>query len=261
MKTFLHEFWIFGMKQAWACLFGGLILALIIGTKIYYPLESIARYDFLFIGVILIQLFLVIFKLESWSEVKVIFLFHIVGTIMEVFKTSAEIGSWSYPEESFFHIGNVPLFTGFMYSAVGSYIARSWSIMKLSYTNMPKNKYLIPLSILIYANFFTHHYIQDFRLFLFIAIFILFFKTTVYFKVTTKNRNMPMLLAFFLIAFFIWVAENVGTFSQTWIYPNQREVWSLVSLQKLGSWYLLMIISFVMVLCSKSKKQQNLISK
>jgi uncharacterized membrane protein YoaT (DUF817 family) len=33
---------------------------------------------------------------------------------------------------------------------------------------------------------------------------------------------------------FIWVAENVGTFTQTWAYPGQGQ-FDLVSLGKLGS--------------------------
>ncbi|MFN7179796.1 DUF817 family protein, partial [Hyphomonas sp.] len=32
-----------------------------------------------------------------------------------------------------------------------------------------------------------------------------------------------------------------------WAYPGQENGWEMVSLSKLGSWYLLMIISFVLV--------------
>ena len=52
---------------------------------------------------------------------------------------------------------------------------------------------------------------------------------------------------FVLVALFIWVAENLGTFACAWIYPAQRHGWSLVPLSKLGSWYLLMMLSFVLV--------------
>ena len=38
------------------------------------------------------------FRLETWEEAKVIFVFHVVGTAMEIFKTS--VGSWIYPEPS-----------------------------------------------------------------------------------------------------------------------------------------------------------------
>ena len=58
---------------------------------------------------------------------------------------------------------------------------------------------------------------------------------------------MPLLLGFGLVALFIWFAENLGTFARAWIYPSQEHGWAPVSLAKLGSWYLLMIISFVLV--------------
>ena len=56
-----------------------------------------------------------------------------------------------------------------------------------------------------------------------------------------------MLLAFLLVALFIWIAENIGTWSRAWIYPDQADGWTLVSWSKLGSWYLLMLISVVLV--------------
>jgi uncharacterized membrane protein YoaT (DUF817 family) len=57
---------------------------------------------------------------------------------------------------------------------------------------------------------------------------------------------MPLILAGVLTAFFLWVAENVGTSTGTWLYPGAHG-WRVVSLQKLGSWYLLLTISFVLV--------------
>src|SRR2546430_332558 len=69
----------------------------------------------------------------------------------------------------------------------------------------------------------------------------------VYFLVWRKQRWMPLLLGLFLVAGFIWVAENIGTLTKTWIYPSQRNGWSLVGLQKLGSWFLLLIISYTLV--------------
>ena len=58
---------------------------------------------------------------------------------------------------------------------------------------------------------------------------------------------MPLLLGFGLVALFIWLAENIGTFTAAWVYPHQRHAWELVSLGKLGAWFLLMIISYVLV--------------
>ena len=58
---------------------------------------------------------------------------------------------------------------------------------------------------------------------------------------------MPLLVGWLLVALFIWFAENLGTLSRAWIYPNQRHGWSMVPPEKLGAWYLLMYISFVLV--------------
>jgi uncharacterized membrane protein YoaT (DUF817 family) len=242
----LHELVVFGIKQARAASFGGSLLVLILLTSLF-DFNSIARYDFLFLGAIFIQVMLLILKIETWKETQVILLFHIVATLMELFKTHPSIGSWQYPEPCFFKIGNLPLFTGFMYSAVGSFIARSWKIMRLRYTKYPSFKVTMFLAITIYLNFFTHHFIYDFRYLLFGLIGLFYFRTEVYFVVYQKERKMPMLLAFILISFFLWLAENAGTYGNMWQYPNQEEVWQMVSLGKMGAWFLLMIVSFVLV--------------
>ena len=105
MKKFLKEFWWFGTKQAWACLFGGCMLGLIVLSSLI-EIPGLHRYDFLFLGAILIQVLLMIFKLETKGETLMIFVFHLVATCMELFKTSDAIGSWVYPGESFFQIMN-----------------------------------------------------------------------------------------------------------------------------------------------------------
>ena len=58
---------------------------------------------------------------------------------------------------------------------------------------------------------------------------------------------MPLLLGFGLVALFIWISENIGSFAKAWIYPNQTLGWSPVSFGKYGSWFLLMLISYAMV--------------
>lgn len=76
---------------------------------------------------------------------------------------------------------------------------------------------------------------------------MLFWRTTVWFKSWRVHRWMPLLLGFLLVALFIWLAENIGTASGAWLYPAQRRHWSLVSPAKMGSWFMLMIISYVLV--------------
>lgn len=245
-KNALFEFVLFGFKQGWACLFGGLLLALLMSTFLFYPADApLARYDFLVIACIAIQTAMLAFRLETWEEAKVILAFHVVGTVMEIFKT--QVGSWSYPEESVLRIAGVPLFSGFMYAAVGSYLARVTRIFDMRYWNYPRLWTTVALAAAIYANFFAHHYLPDIRLALFAVTALLFVRTWVWFTPHRAPRRMPLLLGFFLVALFIWFAENLATFARAWIYPQQAHGWSMVKWQKLGAWYLLMIISFVLV--------------
>lgn len=246
-KNFVYEFWLFGLKQAYACIFGGFLLAVMIVTSFWYPLEVLHRYDFIFLAAIAFQLILLATKLETTHEAIVIIVFHVIATIMELFKTSDGIASWVYPEEYIFGIGNVPLFTGFMYSAVGSYIARVWRIFSFEYSHYPTKVATIALVSLIYLNFFTHHFIWDFRWVLIGITFLLFYRTHIFFKIIKTHRRMPLLLGWFFVALFIWVAENIATYANIWIYPNQSSGWHMVSIAKLSSWYLLMLLSFVLV--------------
>ena len=244
--AFLYEFLRFGLKQGWACLFGGAMVGLLIATSLWYPRGvPLARYDFLFLAALAIQIAMLAFRLETFEEAKVILIFHIVGTLMELFKTA--VGSWIYPEAAIFRIAGVPLFSGFMYAAVGSYIARSWRLFDFRFVRHPPPWTLFAVSAGIYANFYVHHYFADLRLALFIAMALLCGRTWLYYKVHHHYRRMPLLLGLFLVAVFIWIAENFGTLTRTWIYPSQINGWAMVPLGKLSSWFLLMTISYVMV--------------
>ncbi len=247
MRALMREFIAFGLKQAWACLFGGSLLFLILLTQWWYPFDSLHRYDFLFIAALVIQGLLLASRLETLTEAKIILLFHLVATAMEVFKTSPSIQSWVYPGEAVFRIGNVPLFAGFMYSAVGSYIARIWRIFRFDFTAYPDLRWTALAALLIYLNFFGHHFIWDFRWALMAMVAVLYWRTRIYFTVLDRPRSMPLLLGLILVALFIWFAENISTFANVWHYLNQLSAWRMVSIQKLGAWFLLMIISFVMV--------------
>ena len=242
----LIEFLVFGIKQAWACLFGGLLLAGIIATGFWWPENSsIARYDFLVIYAVAIQALFLITRLERPSEAIVILIFHLVGTAMELFKT--DVGSWTYPEDSLLRIGNVPLFSGFMYAAVGSYLARVSRTHDFQFTRYPKLGWTMILAALIYVNFFSHHVLPDARFVLFAACAVLYGRTWVHYRVWRWQHKMPLLLGFGLVSLFIWIAENIATFARVWLYPGMEDGWHMVSVQKFGSWFLLMIISWVLV--------------
>jgi uncharacterized membrane protein YoaT (DUF817 family) len=239
------EFTLFVLKQGWACLFGGLLLAAILTTKVFWqPDWPLHRYDALFLFAIATQAIFLWARLETWDEARVILLFHLTGTAMEWFKVSA--GSWAYPEPGIFKLMGVPLFSGFMYAAVGSYIARVIRIFDMRFAPYPAFPLTLCLAAAIYVNFFAHHFLPDIRLGLFAATLALYARTRIWFRIHDRHWWMPLPLAAFLSALALWVAENIGTATGTWIYSGQLPG-QAVSLAKLGSWYLLLYVAFVTV--------------
>src|SRR3546814_4552457 len=112
------------------------MLALLLGTHFFWPEGApLHRYDAITIGAVLIQLGMLMFRHETPKEALVILTFHIVGTGMELLKTAP--GSWQYPAASLLHIGAVPLFSGFLYAAVGIFLARVCRIFDLRYPHYP----------------------------------------------------------------------------------------------------------------------------
>ena len=238
-------FVMFGLKQGWACLFGGLLLIALIGTSLVWQEDwPVHRYDALFLFAVLTQAAFLWLKLETWEEAKVILLFHLTGTAMEFFKVGA--GSWAYAEPAVFMILGVPLFSGFMYASVGSYIARAIRVFEMRFAPYPPFAMTAVLAVAIYVNFFAHHFLPDIRVALFAATVVLFFRTRVWFFIDARAYWMPMPVAAFLSALFLWVAENVGTATGTWIYAGQLPG-EMVSLAKMGSWYLLLFVALVTV--------------
>lgn len=245
-SRFLMEFLYFGLKEARACLFVGLFFAAVF----LVPRDGIGglpRYDVLLIAALAIQAWMVWAKLETLDELKAITLFHLLGFALEVFKTSSGIKSWAYPDFAYTKLFGVPLFSGFMYAAVGSYIIQAWRLLELRVIHHPKYWMAGTVAMLIYANFFTHHYIGDYRWYIAACALGLYARSTVVFKPFDRERKMPLLLSFVLIGFFIWLAENISTFFGIWKYPNQMDAWSLVHLGKWSSWALLVVMTFTIV--------------
>ena len=256
MRNAAYEFLLFGLNEARACLFAGSFFVVLILSK-SLPLGSLPRYDFILIAAILLQVALLASRIESLSEAVVLGLFHFIGLMLELFKTHPAIGSWSYPEFCYTKLGTVPLYSGFMYAAVASYMCQAWRIFKLELKHYPSYRLSLLLCAAIYANFFTNAFIRDARLVLIPLVFVLFWRTQVEFTVWKVPRRMPLVLSFFLIGFFIWVAENIATYFGAWVYPDQTSRWTAVSTQKMSSWFLLVIISFVIVADLKHWRQHR----
>ena len=252
-SRFVVEFFYFGVKQARACLFAGLFFSAVFlvprGGVLGLP-----RYDVILLIALMIQVWMVMAKLETWDEVKAISLFHVVGFALEVFKTSSGIGSWSYPDFAYTKLFGVPLFSGFMYAAVGSYIIQAWRLFDLRIKHHPPYWMAAAVAILIYANFFTHHFIGDFRWYIAACALGLYARSTVLYRPLDHDRRMPLLLSFLLIGFFLWLAENISTFLGVWRYPNQIGAWATVHIGKWSSWSLLVIMTFTIVASLKHIK-------
>ena len=232
----------FAWLEARACAFAVVIFAgLALSTLVPLP---IARYDALLVYGVVATLAFWALRLETGREVLGTLAFHLVGLVFEVLKV--RLGSWSYPEEALTKIGGVPLYSGFMYAAVGSYIARAWRLFDLRLTAYRP----VPTAVLaaaVYANFLTHHLLPDVRAVLALLLVLATWRTWVHYTVGRARYRMPLALSFVLIGFFLWLAENISTVFRAYEYPDQADGWAMVHVGKFGSWALLVVVSFVLV--------------
>jgi uncharacterized membrane protein YoaT (DUF817 family) len=232
----------FAWLEARACAFPVAIFAgLALSTVVPLP---IARYDALLVYGLVVTLVFWGLRLETGREILGTLAFHVVGLAFELVKV--RLGSWSYPEDAVTKVAGVPLYSGFMYAAVGSYIARAWRLMDLRLTGYRPVATAV-VAAAIYANFLTHHVLPDVRLALAVVLVVVTWGTWVHYTVGEERYRMPLASSFVLIGFFLWLAENAATLLQAWQYPDQAQGWTMVHVGKFGSWALLVVVSFVLV--------------
>ena len=237
----------FGWIEALSCLFPAALFAgLAVSQVVPLPLP---RYDLLLVYCLALTVGFWLMGLETGREVAVIFGFHLLGLGLELFKV--RVGSWSYPGDAYTKILGVPLFAGFMYAAVGSYICQAWRRFDLGVTGYRPILTAV-FALLIYANFFTHHWLPDLRIPIALGMLLVLRKTWVHFTVGPRRYRMPLAVSFVLIGFFLWLAENGATFLDAWNYPDQVDVWQLVHPAKFGAWSMLVCLSFALVASVKA---------
>ncbi|MBB5983476.1 DUF817 domain-containing protein [Kribbella solani] len=237
----------FGWLEVVSCLFPAFLFAGLAVSK--YVDLPIARYDALLLYCLVLTLLFWLVRLETWREVAVIFGFHLVGLGLELFKV--HVGSWQYPGDAVTKFAGVPLFAGFMYAAVGSYLCQAWRRFDLRVSGYRPLQTTV-FAVLIYLNFFTHHWLPDLRIPIAIGLLVVLRRAWVFFTVGVRRYRMPLAVSFALIGFFLWIAENAGTFLDAWNYPDQVSVWRIVHPEKFGAWSLLVSMSFVLVASVKS---------
>ena len=251
----LKQLFRFGWEQALSCIFPVVIFVSLALTELV-SLPLLPRYDWLLLIFLGMQWWMVRSGLETRDELKVITVFHLIGLALELFKV--HMGSWSYPDEGYTKLFGVPLYSGFMYASVASYLCQAWRRLDVNLIHWPRFLLVVPLAAAIYLNFFTHHFWIDIRWWLSALVLVIFWKTWVTYEVGRRQYKMPLSLSFVLIGFFIWIAENIATFFSAWEYPNQADAWSLVHLGKVSSWLLLVIVSFLIVATLKRVKTTRL---
>lgn len=211
----------------------------------------VPRYDALLGYAVVLTVVFYLVRLETAREVAVIFAFHLVGLGLELFKV--RVGSWAYPEDAWSKVAGVPLYAGFMYAAVGSYICQAFRRLDLRVDRFPWVPAVL-LAVAAYANFFTHHYLPDVRWVLAVGFVVVLWRSRIFYTVGPRRYAMPLSLSFVLIGFFLWLAENAATFLGAWRYPDQARLWQLVHVGKWGSWALLVSLSFVLVAAVKAQE-------
>src|SRR3954447_17766847 len=149
----------FGWLEAQCCLFAFLFfVGLALVRVVPLPVDPA---DALLAWCLGVTLVLWLCGWETGREVGVIFGFHLVGLALELFKVRQ--GSWSYPDTGRASIGGVPLYSGFMYAAVGSYVCQAWRRFDLRITGY-RPCATSAAAAMVYLNFFTEHAVADLRL-------------------------------------------------------------------------------------------------
>ncbi|WP_107093761.1 DUF817 domain-containing protein [Streptomyces sp. AS58] len=243
----LRQLLSFAWAQTRACAFA---IALLSGVAVSAALPPLplARYDLLVAyGVLLTT----VFWLRGWEsgrDVAVIAVCHVIGLAFELVKVSLD--SWSYPEPAVLKFAGVPLYGGFLYAAVGSYVCRAWRLFDLELVGYRPRR-TAAVAAAVYLNFFSHHWLPDARLPLAGLLLAATAGTWVRYTVLGVRRRMPLALSFALIGFFLWVAENLATYLGAWRYPYQLDGWQPVSIHKFGAWALLISVTFVLAAATR----------
>lgn len=251
----LRECAAFALKEVRALAFAGLFFVALFAVP-RAGLGPLPRYDLLLAWALGLQAFLLWRGIETRDEARTLLLFHLAGFALEVFKVSAPIRSWSYPDPAYTKVWGVPLFSGFMYASVGSFVMQSWRLLHLRVERHPPYWMTTLLALLLYLNLFTHHFAGDHRWTLGAVALGLYARCTLVLTPLHRERRVPFLLWFVAVGFLVWLAENAATFLGVWRYPNQLGAWATVHLGKWSSWTALALMSFAIVSTLKHVKER-----
>lgn len=221
-----------------ASIFPGFVLgALAISQGI--PLGGVPRYDALLVAMVLFQLGLLVSGVETPREFATIFGFHLMGVTLEMWKVAH--GGWAYPEDAWSKVLDVPLYSGFMYASIGSFILALGRHLDVRIAGW--SRWATALGVAAYINFWTNVWLPDLKAPICLAGLAIFWRT----RLHVLDRKVPILFLFPILGVAVWMAENWGTLFGSWEYPRQLDGWTWVPEDKLVSWTVLCMVSCVIV--------------
>lgn len=226
-----------------AASFPGFVLGMIALTR-FVGVPGLHRYDLLLLLFLGWQVGMVALKVETPRELGAIFLFHLMGVTLEMWKVAH--GGWSYPEPGWSKVLDVPLYSGFMYASIGSFFLALWKRLELRLESPPHLGLTLALTLLAYLNFWTNVWLPDLKPLVVVLALPLFWRSRLVVELD-RVRRVPLLLVFPLLGGAVWLAENWGTAFGSWRYPRQDEGWTWVPEDKLLSWTVLVLVSVVIV--------------
>ena len=125
----------FAGQQALSCLFPILLFLTFAFTQ-RAAVPGLHRYDLILLVCLAAQAALYWAGLETKDELKVIAVFHLAGLALELFKTQGHC--WAYPEPAWTKLWGVPLYSGFMYASVASYLCQAWRRLDVRLHQWPR---------------------------------------------------------------------------------------------------------------------------
>jgi uncharacterized membrane protein YoaT (DUF817 family) len=235
----------FCLKHARAGLFAGLFFIPFFITPTTGML-SIARDDILFGLAIGIQIWMHKTKLQSNHELKMVILFYVLGFILEYFKLKTATGIETLAHTSWSNINGVPLFVGFIYAALSSYMMQAWRLFTLRIRHYPPYWMAITLAGLSYLHFFSQH---DYVAYFTACAVGLYGPSLILFKSHSRERQAPLLLSAILIGGFIYLANSICHF-----YSLSNPISPWPNTHQSQSVFLLIIFSISIIVHSKHLK-------
>lgn len=205
----------FWLKQCRAGIFAGLLLLaffIIPATG----LLNMARDDILLILAISIQAWMVKSKLLQDNELKILPLCYLFGWMLEYFNHTTPIN----PSLAVSSIHGIPLVTGFIYVAIGSYILQAWRLFSVRIRHYPPYWMAGCLTVLIYINLCTT---QNYTGYLTACALGLYAPSIIRFKSHTQERQAPLLVSTLLIEGVSYLAESISYFNAG---TNPISIWS-----------------------------------